>query len=335
MALEEDTSALELRFAKALSVLEQIGQEDLGMVPSNDEKLQLYGLYKQATVGPVSTPRPGIFDLVGRSKWDAWKKQYHLSPIQAKEAYVTVVADFLRKFPDRPLGAEVIEYFELSRAGLAPPYDSDDEHSDRGLDDVEVPVDVHFPESDHHSDDNLIGSPPRGFDGDDRHHPHPFHPHPGTADFLSASPPTITPLPSLSSSAGPIQQQQLPSNPRQQAPTEPRPSDDLTSTSRTPIVNDLIERVRALEVELSTMHSDLTTQRNHIHTVLRRQGRPGVVRAIIRTVLKLVASTCWNLICAFAALWVFGYRPTAQSKFVEWLIWMVMKRNQINGALLD
>ncbi|GJX50992.1 six-bladed beta-propeller, TolB-like protein [Tanacetum coccineum] len=40
---------------------------------TNDNKLALYGLYKQATVGPVNTDRPGMFSMAERAKWDAWK----------------------------------------------------------------------------------------------------------------------------------------------------------------------------------------------------------------------------------------------------------------------
>ncbi len=40
---------------------------------SNEDKLILYGLYKQATVGPVNTSRPGVFNQRDRAKWDAWK----------------------------------------------------------------------------------------------------------------------------------------------------------------------------------------------------------------------------------------------------------------------
>ncbi|KAH8513719.1 hypothetical protein H0E87_006834 [Populus deltoides] len=40
---------------------------------TNENKLILYGLFKQATVGPVNTSRPGIFNMRDRAKWDAWK----------------------------------------------------------------------------------------------------------------------------------------------------------------------------------------------------------------------------------------------------------------------
>ncbi len=34
---------------------------------SNEDKLILYGLYKQATVGPVNTSRPGVFNQRDKS----------------------------------------------------------------------------------------------------------------------------------------------------------------------------------------------------------------------------------------------------------------------------
>lgn len=42
---------------------------------SNDELLEIYSLFKQATVGDINTDRPGIFDQKGRAKWDAWEKK--------------------------------------------------------------------------------------------------------------------------------------------------------------------------------------------------------------------------------------------------------------------
>ena len=40
--------------------------------PSNDQLLDLYAFYKQATEGDVSGSRPGMLDLKGRAKYDAW-----------------------------------------------------------------------------------------------------------------------------------------------------------------------------------------------------------------------------------------------------------------------
>ena len=51
-------------------------------------RLSLYGCYKQATVGQCNTKRPGMFDQVGRAKWDAWKKLEGTSPVSAKRMYI-------------------------------------------------------------------------------------------------------------------------------------------------------------------------------------------------------------------------------------------------------
>ena len=48
--------------------------------PSNDDLLALYSLFKQATDGDVSGKRPGMLDMVGRAKYDAWACLLYTSP---------------------------------------------------------------------------------------------------------------------------------------------------------------------------------------------------------------------------------------------------------------
>ena len=59
---------------------------------SNDVMLEMYALYKQGTVGDVSGARPGMLDLKGRAKYDAWTKQKGKSKDAAMEAYIALVA---------------------------------------------------------------------------------------------------------------------------------------------------------------------------------------------------------------------------------------------------
>ena len=66
--------------------------EKLESRPSNEELLQLYGLYKQATEGDVSGSRPGMLDLKGRAKYDAWARKKGTSKDEAMKAYVALVA---------------------------------------------------------------------------------------------------------------------------------------------------------------------------------------------------------------------------------------------------
>jgi acyl-CoA-binding protein len=57
----------------------------------NDTLLELYALYKQATTGDVSGSRPGMMDLKGRAKYDAWTKRKGMTKEAAMEAYIALV----------------------------------------------------------------------------------------------------------------------------------------------------------------------------------------------------------------------------------------------------
>ncbi len=68
---------------------------------SNETKLRLYAYFKQAEAGACTTDRPGLFDPVGRAKYDAWKGLANLSKEDAMKSYVelvTTVFDGTRKF---------------------------------------------------------------------------------------------------------------------------------------------------------------------------------------------------------------------------------------------
>jgi diazepam-binding inhibitor (GABA receptor modulating acyl-CoA-binding protein) len=60
--------------------------------PSNENLLELYALFKQATVGDNNTERPRMFDLKGRAKWDAWTSKKGMSSEEAEKEYIAVVA---------------------------------------------------------------------------------------------------------------------------------------------------------------------------------------------------------------------------------------------------
>lgn len=53
--------------------------------------LQFYGLYKQATVGDCDTKRPGLFQLAGKAKWDAWNKLKGRDTATAMKDYVNLL----------------------------------------------------------------------------------------------------------------------------------------------------------------------------------------------------------------------------------------------------
>lgn len=72
--------------------------KNLKQTPSNDELLELYSLFKQATVGDVNTERPGLFDVKGKAKWDAWSAKKGTSSDSAKEAYIALVEKLIATY---------------------------------------------------------------------------------------------------------------------------------------------------------------------------------------------------------------------------------------------
>ena len=58
---------LQEEFNQAVTQSKEIAER-----PSNEDLLQLYGLYKQVTAGNVTGERPGGFDFKGAAKYDAW-----------------------------------------------------------------------------------------------------------------------------------------------------------------------------------------------------------------------------------------------------------------------
>ncbi|MEM1416332.1 MAG: acyl-CoA-binding protein [Myxococcota bacterium] len=65
--------------------------EGLTRRPSNEDLLNLYGLYKQATAGDVSGKKPGRLDIKGRAKFEAWERRRGLSAEAARAEYVALV----------------------------------------------------------------------------------------------------------------------------------------------------------------------------------------------------------------------------------------------------
>lgn len=72
-------------------------QKDIRALDSldTDNLLKLYALYKQATEGDVTGKRPGMLDIKGRAKYDAWAKEEGASQDDAKVAYVALVKKLL------------------------------------------------------------------------------------------------------------------------------------------------------------------------------------------------------------------------------------------------
>ena len=66
--------------------------------PTDEELLELYGLYKQATVGDNNQPEPGFLDFKGKSKHKSWLANKGMSSHDAEVNYITFVNKLIQAY---------------------------------------------------------------------------------------------------------------------------------------------------------------------------------------------------------------------------------------------
>ncbi|CAE6391748.1 unnamed protein product [Rhizoctonia solani] len=94
-------SLIDAQFNRAVEIVQSLPKT--GPIQTGyEEKLAMYSLYKQATQGNVKTSRPGVWDMLGRAKWDEWAKHKDMDTREAQWRYV------LRKYPDRTIARDLI-----------------------------------------------------------------------------------------------------------------------------------------------------------------------------------------------------------------------------------
>ena len=81
---------LKARFEQA-----QKDAKTLSKRPSNEDMLALYSMYKQGSSGDANGSRPGMLDLVGRAKYDAWTRLKGTSRDEAMTRYIAKVKALL------------------------------------------------------------------------------------------------------------------------------------------------------------------------------------------------------------------------------------------------
>jgi acyl-CoA-binding protein len=84
MALKDDFEAAVQRVQK------------LPAAPGPADLLELYALYKQSTSGDVQGKRPGMLDVKGRAKYDAWAAKTGLTADRAMELYIQKVGSLFK-----------------------------------------------------------------------------------------------------------------------------------------------------------------------------------------------------------------------------------------------
>lgn len=67
--------------------------------PTDEELLEIYGLFKQAMIGNVNIQKPGMFNFSKQDrKWNAWKSREGLHKNTAKKMYVDCVRKLKKKY---------------------------------------------------------------------------------------------------------------------------------------------------------------------------------------------------------------------------------------------
>lgn len=101
-------SVSQRKFDQALTVMRQL-PESIHL--SHQDKLKLYGLYKQAVHG-ICPYYLGKSDKITIQKWNSWRENQELSQVEAQEQYFLSVIQILSKYTQRPHIIEIIESLE-------------------------------------------------------------------------------------------------------------------------------------------------------------------------------------------------------------------------------
>ncbi|KAG5676381.1 hypothetical protein PVAND_006222 [Polypedilum vanderplanki] len=115
--------SIEDRFNAAVNVIRGLPAKG-PYQPSYDMMLRFYSYFKQSTEGPCKGKRPAFWDIVGKAKYDSWKRLGDMSKEKAMEAYV----DELRKI------VETMSYTQT----VAEFYDSLNEMDNVNVSDLEL-----------------------------------------------------------------------------------------------------------------------------------------------------------------------------------------------------
>ena len=77
----------------------QVRVKQLPRAPAVDELLDLYSLFKQATIGDATGKAPSPLDFKGRAKFDAWARRKGMTCEASMKAYVDLVGALVGKYP--------------------------------------------------------------------------------------------------------------------------------------------------------------------------------------------------------------------------------------------
>ncbi|EFP76926.2 hypothetical protein PGT21_004884 [Puccinia graminis f. sp. tritici] len=106
-------SEIDKKFDRATELVKSL-PSDGDDKPSQEEQLEFYALFKQATVGDVNSSRPGMMDFTGKYKWDAWKAKEGMKSEEAKTKYVELLKSKLEKSSNQEQAKKILEQLEAA-----------------------------------------------------------------------------------------------------------------------------------------------------------------------------------------------------------------------------
>ncbi len=75
-----------------------VKSKELTKRPSNEELLDLYALFKQASEGDNNQERPGGFDFKAIAKHDAWVSKKNMTKDKAMQQYIELVNTLYQQY---------------------------------------------------------------------------------------------------------------------------------------------------------------------------------------------------------------------------------------------
>ncbi len=77
---------------KYLDLLKRVENAEMEYRPTQQEKLKMYGLFKQINDGDVAGDKPPMTKFVERAKYMAWERCKGMSKDEAMQAYIDLFA---------------------------------------------------------------------------------------------------------------------------------------------------------------------------------------------------------------------------------------------------
>lgn len=83
--------ALQTKFHKAVALIANPPADSVKA--TIEQKLKIYALYKQATMGDINTPQPWAVQVEARAKWDAWNLLKGKEKTECMEHYIQLLQE--------------------------------------------------------------------------------------------------------------------------------------------------------------------------------------------------------------------------------------------------